>query len=326
MPKGLRLKRTRAEEAERDLRRARKAAKKAALRQRSAQDVEDGDLDHVFPDPGPSTSRRGTCAAGTAEDDTFREKLWDALGDDDRLDAVEAQLNEYAHVPRRWRGASSQVHDPDSMAGPDDDPRLMDDDEYAEWVRVGMWRCVPSLATERVSRAENVYGHRRRNAAAHHEQQRQKAAQAAAQAEAAQTLKAKEAARRREHEERERRRQAAARDTYEWRWVELLESKSADLGFGDVPWPVRGKADISRLTAEVISAFLFPVCLEEEGLDDGGRARKRREELRGTMLRFHPDKFEGRVIPRVREEERHAVREGANAVARAVTTLMESKY
>lgn len=104
----------------------------------------------------------------------------------------------------------------------------------------------------------------------------------------------------------------------------LLESTSADLGFGDVPWPVCGKADISRLTSEGISAFLFPVCLEVEE-PDGGKARTRREELRGTMLRFHPDKFEGRILPRVKKEERDAVREGANAVARAVAALMEAK-
>jgi hypothetical protein len=138
MPKGLRLKRTPAEEAERDLRKARKAAKKASLRQRGAQKADlDVKENNASPEAGPSTSR----ATGTVEDDAFDEKLWDALGDDDRLGAIEARLNEYGHVPRRWRSASSQEYDP-NMAGPDDDPRLMDDDEYAEWVRVGMWRCV----------------------------------------------------------------------------------------------------------------------------------------------------------------------------------------
>jgi hypothetical protein len=168
-----------------------------------------------------------------------------------------------------------------------------------------------------------IYGYRRRNAAAHREQQRQKAAQASARAEAARILKRKEDVRRREHEDRERRRKADARDTYERRWVELLESESVDLGFGDVPWPMQGKADVSRLTVEVISEFLFPTCVDEPEREGGGRGRTRREELRGTMLRFHPDKFEGRVIPRVKGEEKDAVREGANAVTRAVAALME---
>ena len=103
-----------------------------------------------------------------------------------------------------------------------------------------------------------------------------------------------------------------ARDTYDRRWVELLNSKSVDLGFGDVPWPVRGQLEIRQLTAEAISAFLFP---------SGGKMQK--EVLREAMLRFHPDKFEGRVMPRIRSEDRDSVREGANAVARAVMMLME---
>jgi hypothetical protein len=152
MPKRLRLKRTPAEQAEHDLRKARKAAKKATSRQRSAHDIDvdseartsghpdgrDAEFDFIFTDPGPSTSHY--YARDTAEDDRFEQKLWDALGDDDRLDGVEARLNEYAHVPRRWRGFDSREHNLDSPDGIDDDPRYMNDDEYAEWVRVGIWR------------------------------------------------------------------------------------------------------------------------------------------------------------------------------------------
>jgi hypothetical protein len=117
-------------------------------------------------------------------------------------------------------------------------------------------------------------------------------------------------------------RHANARDAYERHWIRLLGSKSnfADLGFGDIPWPVQGD---SQITAEAISSFLF--LPGDEGHDEAGRGRTRKEELRGTILRFHPDKFEGRVIPRVKDEERAAVREGANAVTRAVTALMGEK-
>ncbi|KAI9455647.1 hypothetical protein F5148DRAFT_984692 [Russula earlei] len=319
MPKGLHLKKTPAEKAERELRKARRGAKKATPRHHLARDAyfdlngrrphcsvtgrdEAVDLDPNFLNPGPSTSSRGARGVPVAED-SFHEKLWDALGDDDRLETVGARLNEYAHVPQRWRSVSSQRH---MMHGAEDDPALMNDDEYAEWVRIGMWR--------------------KRNAAAHWEEQRQQAAHAAAKAEAARTLKVKEEARWRARDERERRRRADARDAYHRRWVGLQDpnSKSADLSFGDIPWPVWDVAsDITYLTAEAISGFLF--LLKEEGLDDAGRARLRKEELRGTMLRFHPDKFEGRVIPRVKEEERAAVREGANIVTRAVAELMEKQ-
>lgn len=77
--------------------------------------------------------------------------------------------------------------------------------------------------------------------------------------------------------------------------------------------------EISQITAEAVSAFLF---FPEEGLDVAERGRTRKEELRGMMLRFHPDKFEGRIVPLVKHKERAAVREGANAVTRAITALM----
>lgn len=167
---------------------------------------------------------------------------------------------------------------------------------------------------------------RRRNAAANREKERQRAAHAAAKAEAARILKAEEEARRRARYERERIRQANARDAYERHWVGLLDSDSkyADLGFGDIPWPVWGEtSNISHITTEAISSFLF--LPGDEGHDEAGRRRARKEYLRGTLLRFHPDKFEGRILPRVKDEEKAAVREGANAVTRAVSALMGGK-
>ncbi|KAH9174941.1 hypothetical protein EDB89DRAFT_1848316 [Lactarius sanguifluus] len=296
MPKRLRLKRTPAEQAEHDLRKARKATKKATSKQRSARGTDpdsaskhsgglNAEFDFTSPDPGPSTSHYG--AGATAEDERFQQKLWDALDDDNgRLDGIEARLNEYAHVPRRWRGVGPREYNLDSTGGVDDDPRFMNDDEYAEWVRVGIW----------------CHGYRNRNAEAYRQEQHRKAAQAAARAEAARVLKAEDDARRRRREERERKRQVDARDTYDRRWVELLNSKSK----------------LHSSTAEAISAFLFPSGPDVE------RGRTRKEALREAMLRFHPDKFEGRVIPRIRLEDRDSVREGANAVARAVMALINN--
>jgi hypothetical protein len=144
MPKGLRLKRTPAEQAERDLRKARRAAKKATSKQYLPQDA-GVDSEDPFLDPGPSTSRHGARTVPSTED-SFHEKLWDAFGDDDRLENVEARLNEYAHIPRRWRGVSPQDYATDGGLDADD-PALMNDDEYAEWVRMGMWRCDSSHIT-----------------------------------------------------------------------------------------------------------------------------------------------------------------------------------
>jgi hypothetical protein len=154
MPKGLRLKKTPAEQVERDMRRARRAAKKAAHRQYQDR-AHDADTDSggrsskrsrtvssepPFLDPGPSIPPHYARTA-PVEEENFQEKLWDALRDDERLDGVEARLNDYAYIPRRWRGVSSRDSS-DTVGGLGDDPNLMNDDEYAEWMRAGMWRCV----------------------------------------------------------------------------------------------------------------------------------------------------------------------------------------
>ncbi|KAI0258846.1 hypothetical protein BC834DRAFT_909242 [Gloeopeniophorella convolvens] len=280
MPKSLHLKRTPAEQAEHDLRKARKAAKKAARRaHRTTYDD----------DPGPSMSARRD-----------RRRMWDAFGEDERLDSLEARMNDYAHVPRRWRAAGIGAYD-DADVEAGEDPTLMDDDQYAEWVRVGMWR--------------------RRNAAAHAEELRQQEARAAAQAHAERRLRAKEDEKWRRRRERAREREADARGAYDRAWAALLEAPPGDgpeLRFADVPWPV---ADAASLTSDAIAAFLLPA----HGADEPEGAKARREVLRATMLRFHPDKFEGRVLVRVRPEEREAVREGMGAVVRAVTALMGTK-
>src|SRR5712672_2416780 len=92
MPKGLRLKKTPAEQVERDIRRARRAAKKATHRQYRAYDAdldsggrsskrsrtvkdEGIDLEPPFLDPGLSTPHYN--ARIPVEEESFQEKLWD---------------------------------------------------------------------------------------------------------------------------------------------------------------------------------------------------------------------------------------------------------
>ena len=103
-------------------------------------------------DAGPSTHYGGASKPdpdvlrAEMEEQAFREKMFDALGDDERLDGIEAQFNDYAHVPNRWGGSATTrervYHDEDSFLHTD--PQHLDDEEYAEWVRLGMYRCVPA--------------------------------------------------------------------------------------------------------------------------------------------------------------------------------------
>lgn len=61
-----------------------------------------------------------------------------------------------------------------------------------------------------------------------------------------------------------------------------------------------------------------------EDEDAASKAAKKKEKLRETMLKFHPDKFDGRVMKRVRDEEKEKVREGVSAIVRATSALMQT--
>ncbi len=149
--------------------------------------------------------------------------------------------------------------------------------------------------------------------------------------------KAAEEERRHKKREREGRRWDHARDTYHTKWKTLLNAPNGDegadtlreIGFCDIPWPIlhahkeRSKhrteqvvLSVEDLTLEAISAFLLPYTAQ-----DAEKGRK--EVLRETFLRFHPDKFEGRFMKRVHENEQESVREGIGRVVRVLNTLMQ---
>ena len=77
------------------------------------------------------------------EQEMFRQKMFDAMGDDERLDSIEAQFNDFAQIPDRWRTSGTgknkmNIFEEDGYVKMD--PRYMDDEEYAEWIRIGMYR------------------------------------------------------------------------------------------------------------------------------------------------------------------------------------------
>jgi hypothetical protein len=167
--------------------------------------------------------------------------------------------------------------------------------------------------------------------------------------------------RRRKRRERENRRWDDAREEYDTRWKHLIGNPGGDLEatnnlkFEDIPWPIlpaqlaavgpsgsdtrkrlRPSAiqvafAVEDLTEAAISAFLLPVVVSPPGtgLDtqapesyDTALKKERKERLREAMLRFHPDKFEGRVLRRVRECDREKVKEAVGQVARVLNSLM----
>lgn len=80
------------------------------------------------------------------EERMFREKMFDAMGEDERLDEVEAHFNDYDHVPDRWKSAPSSSGKARLNFEGDEflklDPSALDEEEYVEWIRAGMYRYV----------------------------------------------------------------------------------------------------------------------------------------------------------------------------------------
>ncbi|KAJ7188677.1 hypothetical protein C8R46DRAFT_1205818 [Mycena filopes] len=263
------------------------------------------------------------------EEARFREKMAGAFDDDDRLDSLETRMNDYAHVPGRWRTGRAQADYENTAA--DDlfkvDPRHMDDEEYAEWIRAGMYR-----KTHAQEYAEEQQKKAARDA--------RRAEEKALKAETARLAKLAEEDRKRKKLEKEIRRSDYAREEYHLRWRKLLaappdgESPHGLLSFSDIPWPVvsahRQKPDkrsksgppptvsLDDLTLDAMTSFLVPSMSV-----NGEKEKKlRKEKLRETFLRFHPDKFEGRLMNRVRESDRERVREAIGVVVRQLNVLM----
>ncbi|KAL4259787.1 NF-kappa-B inhibitor-like protein 1 [Pleurotus pulmonarius] len=384
----LHLKRTPEEEAERRKKR-RKEHKKSMARnypepssvrpsapstaRKWSSDDEDDDTDVYGPPPPPpanAPTSKGT--AGTEyhsskpdydairaelEEQRFRERLFGAYDDDERLDSLEARLNDYAHVPDRWRSEPARKYKHRRL-GPDDedeflrtDPQHLDDEEYAEWIRLGMYR-----KTHR-----DEYEEQQREKARKKER---KAKEKAAKEEAKRLEKAMEEERKRRREEKENMRWGAAKDVYDSRWAELLRrdamppellastnGKDGDEGwigtnlrFEDIPWPIlaaypktrkrhrdaeaggpAGTLSLDDFTSDAISRFVLTSSTStgpSPASDTEQDKKERREKLREAMLRFHPDKFEGRVMSRVREGDKERVREAVGQVARVLNDLM----
>ncbi|KAJ7686513.1 hypothetical protein B0H17DRAFT_1204192 [Mycena rosella] len=351
MPK-LHLKRTPQEEADHRTHKKRKRESKHARNSPEAStdkparkwDSSDSEGDDVYgphppqPEAGPSSKPSYAETSDSRykpdydairaelEEARFREKMAEAFEDDDSLDRREAEMNQYPHVPDRWKTGRSRA-DYDHAVAADDifklDPRYMDEEEYAEWMRAGMYRKTHAqeYAEEQQKKASRAA---------------RRAQEKALKAETARLAKIAEDERRRKKLEKEIRRSDYAREEYQLRWRQLENATQSLLSFSDIPWPIvsahrqkpekkgSSKADppptvsLEDLTVDAIAAFLVPSA--PSGPED---KKARKDKLRETILRFHPDKFEGRLLKRVCERDQQNVREAIGIVVRALNTLME---
>ncbi|KAK1234257.1 hypothetical protein PQX77_002564 [Marasmius sp. AFHP31] len=373
MPK-LHLKRTPEEEAARRLRKKEKKAEKRRRRNDSSDRYDakrhrtsstshngrkwasDDEDDEIGPHPaGPSSSKDQhhsdsfyseyyahaskpdhEAIQAELEEQRFREKLSAAFDEDEAFDSLEARFNSFAHVPRHWGGHSSKPkpnYDSDEFLKLD--PMSLDEEDYIEWVRRGMYRFVVTILPLKIALNRSTFS--KTHAHEHEEQERLKSERASKRAREkaikTETERLEKEAfneRKRKRDEKEYRRRRQFVQVYHDRWQQLLSTQPDPvprIGFDDIPWPVFPArstnlgVSLEDLSKDAISTFLF-TPISTLGPEPENDKKDKREKLREAFLRFHPDKFESRLMHRVHQVEQEKVRTATAAVVRVLNDLM----
>ncbi|RSH92451.1 hypothetical protein EHS25_008867 [Saitozyma podzolica] len=195
------------------------------------------------------------------------------------------------------------------------------EEEYAEWIRMGMYR--------RKHRSELDEAEKRRQAKLEQEKLRAQEKERARKEEKKRIEKLK---RQKGLEEEKKRKNE--REWYRKRWAAVVdvggEVELVELAFGDIPWPVyrqtHGKVGVDILDEGHIRDFLRGLAADLEAANGGGNGDDNvdpdmKKTLREAIRAFHPDRFFARILPRVRERDREAVREGVEVTSRVITTM-----
>lgn len=112
-------------------------------------------------------------------------------------------------------------------------------------------------------------------------------------------------------------------EVYETRWRDILNSDVA-VGFQDIPWPLATTTTTTttttaeEITLTAVKDFLFAT------LKVRSNSVSRRDRIRASILRWHPDKMAGLLV-RVVPDDELAVINGINAVFRCLKELQDTE-
>ncbi|KAH8984927.1 hypothetical protein EDB92DRAFT_1884555 [Lactarius akahatsu] len=108
-------------------------------------------------------------------------------------------------------------------------------------------------------------------------------------------------------------------ENHDNKWRQLKDSDN--LGWNSFAWPVfRRPSEPEEMTTSAIGAYV----LSKYAPDANTKSSKDR--VKDHIKRWHPDKFETRILPRVAEEEREKVKAGAGVVVRGLNELLNRNY
>jgi hypothetical protein len=106
-------------------------------------------------------------------------------------------------------------------------------------------------------------------------------------------------------------------EKHERQWSML--GKQDELVWSSFPWPVlRVVSSAGELTEGAIGAYV------ESPYHPGDKSKSLKERIKEHIRRWHPDRFDTRLLPKVVERERTEVKEGADTVVRSLTNLLMS--
>lgn len=108
-----------------------------------------------------------------------------------------------------------------------------------------------------------------------------------------------------------------AYETNERMWTAL--SSKPTLVWDDFPWPIFRKA----LTAEDITTTAIESYICSQHYPDKTKSEKDR--IKEYIRRWHPDRFETKLLVKVADGERDKVREAAGSVVRSLNDLLARK-
>lgn len=193
----------------------------------------------------------------------------------------------------------------------------MDEEEYAEYIRAGIWRRQNRERLEWMEKQEKL-----------RKEHKEKERVESIERERKEKLKRKKLEERKKaglKEERDK-----ARERYEFGWKKLQaivssEAGDATLGFTDFVWPSFPPFALppiswptpSQLDQASISEFLIP---STDGAED------RKAKLRTAVLNYHPDRFE-KYVKRVKEDDgvQERVRELGLRVSQVLNDILKEE-
>jgi len=105
---------------------------------------------------------------------------------------------------------------------------------------------------------------------------------------------------------------------YEAAWIDIQSKSTSELTFRSIPWPMATPVSLPEsIRSHAISQFILSP--EHSKLDS------RRRRIHTALKRWHTDHFDVKVMHKVVEKDKAAVKDGVGRVVRCLNELLASE-